>query len=472
MLSLFLCIVAFAFSYAAGRRSLAAGLVTVMAVGYAYGILRANVNEVYSHFIFDAAVVGLYLTQLGRRGADAAARREYRALALWVGLLAGWPVLLFFVPMQDYVVQFVGLRGNIFLLPFMLLGARLTDRDARQLALAFAALNLVAFAFAGAEYLFGVERFYPYNAVTELIYRSAVDEDFTNPDRSTALRIPATFTSAHAFAGTLVLTFPLIFALWTRRRELAGWRRHLLNAALAASLLGVFMAAARSPVIILALLLATTVVVGRLRIQGWALWLVMLAAIGWVVSSEGRLQRFTSLGDVGVVSNRVYWSVNENFLDMVVEYPMGNGLGGGGTSMPYFLQGRVVPPTIHMENEYARIALEQGVFGLCLWLAFIAWVFGRGAVRRTDAWHLGRRLLWVACAAFFMTGMIGRGLLTSVPGTALMLLGIGWIAVRQPRARALPEPPAERAETAAPAARPSGALAGGPGLRNVGWGRR
>ena len=437
MLSLFLCIAAFAFSYAAGRRSLSAGLVTVMTVGYAYGILRANVTEVYSHFIFDAAVVGLYLTQLGRRrAADGASRREQRALALWVGLLIGWPFLLFFVPVQDYAVQFVGLRGNVFLLPFMLLGARLTDRDARHLALAFAALNLAAFAFALAEYFFGVERFYPYNAVTELIHRSTVDEDFTNPDRSTALRIPATFTSAHAFAGMLVLTFPLIFGLWTQRREAVRWRKNLLSAALVASLLGVFMAAARSPVIILALLLVTTLIVGRLRVQGWALWLVMLVGIGWVVSSESRLQRFTSLGDVEVVSERVYWSVNENFLGMVAEYPMGNGLGGGGTSMPYFLQGRVVPPTIYMENEYARIILEQGVFGLCLWLAFIAWVFGRGVIRRADAWYLGRRLLWVACAAFFLTGMIGRGLLTSIPGTALMLLGIGWIAVRQRRATA------------------------------------
>lgn len=445
MVSLLLCIAAFAFSYVAGRRSLAAGLITVMTVGYAYGILRANVPEVYSHFIFDAAVVGLYLTQLGRRGAAGERRHEHRALAIWVGLLVGWPLLLFFVPVQDFAVQFVGLRGNVFLLPFMLLGARLRDEDARKLALAFAALNLAAFAFACAEYAFGVERFYPHNAVTELIYRSAVDEDFTNPDRSTALRIPATFTSAHAFAGMLVLTFPLIFGLWTQKREHVPWRKNLLSAALAASLLGVFMAAARSPVIILALLLLTTVIVGRLRIRGWALWLVMLAGIGWVVSSEGRLQRFMTLRDVDSVGERVYWSVNESFLEMVVEYPLGNGLGGGGTSMPYFLQGSVVPPTVYMENEYARIVLEQGVFGLCLWLAFIAWAFGRGVIRRTDTWHLGRRLLWVACAAFFLTGMIGRGLLTSIPGTALMLLGIGWIAVRQPRARALREA-AERPE--------------------------
>lgn len=441
MIAIFLCIAAFTFSYVAGRRSLAAGLVTVMTVGYAYGILRANVTEVYSHFIFDAAVLGLYVTQLTGRGAGEG-RRGQRALALWVGLLVGWPLLLFFAPVQDYAVQLVGLRGNVFLLPFMLLGARLGGEDVRRLALAFAALNLIAFGFACAEFAFGVERFYPHNAVTELIYRSAVDEDFANPDRSTALRIPATFTSAHAFAGMLVLTFPFIFGLRMRQPARSPWQRHLLDAALAASLLGVFMAAARSPIVILALLLATTLASGRLRAGSWALWLVMLAGVGWVVSGEARLQRFMTLGDVEYVSDRVHWSVNENFVELVAEYPMGNGLGGGGTSMPYFLQDSIDPPTVFMENEYARIVLEQGVFGLCLWLAFIVWVFRGRGVRRTDAWFLGRRLLWVACAAFFLTGMIGKGLLTSIPGTALMLLGIGWIAVRQPLAHARREPAA------------------------------
>ena len=59
MLSVVLCLFAFMFAYAAGRRSLVAGLATVFTVGYFYGILRANVPEPSSHFIFDAAVVGL-----------------------------------------------------------------------------------------------------------------------------------------------------------------------------------------------------------------------------------------------------------------------------------------------------------------------------------------------------------------------------------------------------------------------------
>jgi hypothetical protein len=435
MLSVGLCLLAFTFSYAAGRRSLAAGLATVFTVGYFYGILRANVPEPFSHFIFDAAVAGLYLTQLWRRQ-PADERQAQQQLRLWVGLLVVWPVLLFFVPVQSYPVQFVGLRGNVFLLPFLLLGGRLKDEEVYKLALWFGVLNLIAAAFAGAEFFMGVERFYPHNEVTDLIYKSIVDEDFANPDRSLALRIPATFTSAHAYAGMMVMTLAFLIGAWALRQDRGRWERRLLYATIAASIVGVFAAAARSPVVILALMLLTVFLTVRLKAHGWVFLLVMLAGVGWVVSSEARLQRFTTLQDVEFVGERVSWSVNDSFTQLLSEYPLGNGLGGGGTSMPYFLQSEVSPPTYYMENEYARIVLEQGVLGLCLWAAFIAWLFTRRNVRRSDPWHVGRRLAWVACAAFFATGMIGKGLLTSIPGTALMLLGAGWVAVRQPQRQA------------------------------------
>jgi hypothetical protein len=191
------------------------------------------------------------------------------------------------------------------------------------------------------------------------------------------------------------------------------------------------MAAVRSPVIILSLVLAVVFLTGHLKLHTLALFFAMVVGVGWFISSEERLQRFTSLKNTDLVTDRVTWSVNENFLELVAEYPMGNGLGGGGTSIPYFLQGRVVPPLFYMENEYARIVLEQGVFGLCLWLAFLVWVFARWTGPREEPWFLGRRMLWVACGAFFATGMIGIGLLTSIPGTPLLLLSLGWIAVRQ-----------------------------------------
>lgn len=66
-LSLLLCLLSFGLCYWAGRRSLPSGLIAALGVGYGYGIMRANVPETFSHFIFDAGVVGLYATQLFRK---------------------------------------------------------------------------------------------------------------------------------------------------------------------------------------------------------------------------------------------------------------------------------------------------------------------------------------------------------------------------------------------------------------------
>ncbi len=53
----------------------------------------------------------------------------------WIVVLMAWPVLLFFSLRQDPLIQVVGLRGNIFLLPFIVFGARLTGDDIYKLAL-------------------------------------------------------------------------------------------------------------------------------------------------------------------------------------------------------------------------------------------------------------------------------------------------------------------------------------------------
>ena len=122
-----------------------------------------------------------------------------------------------------------------------------------------------------------------------------------------------------------------------------------------------------------------------------------------------------------------------NFFEIAAQYPFGNGLGGGGTSIPYFLQNRIINPVL-MENEYARIMLEQGIMGLLIWIAFILWLFTRRNADPLDSWYFGRRLALVACIASFVTGLTGTGLLTSVPHSSLLFLLVGWVGARQPRA--------------------------------------
>lgn len=424
MLPILFCVLSFAICFIAGRRSLVAGIVAVLAVGYVYGITRANFVSSFSHFMFDAAVVALYLTQLTRRLSEAQSRRIHK-LKLWVMFLVIWPALLFLIPIQDTMVELVGLRGSIFLLAFLVIGARLENDDLYKLSLWVAALNLFAFSVAIAEFILGVQTFFPKNDVTRIIYMGSDLAGYT------AFRIPATFTSSHAYAGTMVTTIPLLVGAWNQSDKPA-LQRHLLLSALGASMMGVFMAAARVHSVVMFLLLIVITIsiafTGKLKMVSLVGWILMLAGIGWVVSNEERLQRFMTLQDTEYVSDRISISINKNFLDRAIEFPLGNGLGGGGTSLPYFLQDRVKNPVL-IENEYARIMLEQGIPGLCLWVAFIVWALTRRYKGPPDEWALGRRLAWFSCAAYFITGLLGVGLLTSIPQTCLMLLFVGWISV-------------------------------------------
>jgi O-Antigen ligase len=415
---LLICVAPFAVSFYLGRRSLALGLAATLAAGYAFGIVRANLLGA-SFFLFDSSAAGLYLAAWMRRY-DVAERIRLTSIWRWVLALTIWPLILFCLPMQDPMVQLVGLRSAVFFLPMVLIGAVLNDEDMYVVALCVAALNLAVFGFAVAEYLHGIKAFYPINPVTQIIYNEHDLAHFT------AWRIPGTFATPAAYGSAMVMSLPLIMGAWLMS-ERSPWRYRLLSAAIAASILGVFMSASRSQALILFVLGAVFMLSGVLTERRWLAWLVIVAGIVWLVGTSNRLQRFTLLEDTDMVGQRVSISVNTSFLDFASEYPLGNGLGGGGTSIPYFLQDRL-RGAVGMENEYARIMLEEGLPGLVLWIAFILWALSRKGPRRGEPWYLSRRLAWYTCAAYFGTAFIGLGLLTAVPNAAMLLMYAGWVA--------------------------------------------
>jgi hypothetical protein len=449
MIAIVLCAMALAASYLAARRGLVQGLAMVLAIGYLYGILRANVPQTLSHFIFDAAAAGLYLAVfVGRPSAEE--RYRTQPLRSWLLLLIGWPLVLVFLPIQDPLVQLVGLRGSVFLLPFLLIGARLDDEDIQRLAFWVAILNIGAFGVAAVEYVVGIEPFFPRNAVTELIYRS---KDVAG---MTAHRIPSTFTSAHAYASAMAATSALVIGAWMQPN--AKWRP-LFGAASFATVIGVFMAAARTHMLVLAVIVIAATLSGRVRLGTRMGWMVALVVMGFVVAQSERLQRFRTLESTEMVSERLEGSVNANFLRLAQEYPLGNGLGGGGTSLPYFLHNRL-RERIGMENEYARIMLEQGIPGLLIWIAFIFWAFVRSPGQNGTSLSVMPRLLWVAGATYFASSVSGTGLLTAVPLTCLLLMYVGWLCARPARVAArrvvLPDAPRPRAAVEADPLRVAG----------------
>lgn len=416
MIALGLCLLAFFGVYWAGKHSLALGIVGLLTFGYFYGIVRANLLSTGSYFMFDSALVGLYASQKWSQFSDSPRSSVLRG---WLLLLMLWPCLLVLLPFQPLLVSLVGLRGAIFFIPMAWLGSRLRGREVYVVSLGLAVLNLLTMGFATAEYFMGVPRFYPVNASTQLIYASSdVAGGF--------YRIPGTFVHAHVFGGMMVATIPYLIGTWAQAQD----RRVKLLAVLgtAAALLGVLMSATRINFVISAVLVLVVIWNGRMKARQRALFVLLIVGMMGVALNNARLERFKSLSDTDYVEDRISGSVNRSFFEILLDYPFGNGLGGGGTSMPYFLQGQVRNP-IAMENEYARILSEQGIIGLLLWCGFLFWFFSRsGIILAKGPWATTRRMIWGLSVVGLISGLIGTGMLLAVPESAVFLMGIGFIA--------------------------------------------
>jgi hypothetical protein len=430
MIALLLCVVAFVACYVAGRRTLGQGLVMLLAFGYFYGILRANLLTAFSHFIFDAGMIGLFLSPCWRTSNPREKKRS-AVIQLWTILLISWPMLLVVLPFQPLLISLVGLRGNTFFFPLLVIGSRLKRKDLMELSVGLAALNLVAVAFAGAEYFMGLPRFFPVSPVTQIIYNSM--------DAGGGFyRIPATFTSAHSFGGTMVFTMPFLVGLWSKAENKRV--RLLALAGIFVAMLGVLLSATRTNFIFGSAMILFVIFTTKMKTSQKAFFIVIIAAIGMIAMGNVRFQRFKTLGDTEGVADRVAGSVNRDFVELLTEYPMGNGLGGAGSSIPYFLRGQVRNP-IGMENEYARILGEQGIIGLLLWVSLVVWfILQAPTAFAKGPWATTRRLVWCLAAVDLGTAFIGLGLLTSIPGTVFLVLGMGWTSTPEEHEATVPSP--------------------------------
>ena len=102
-------------------------------------------------------------------------------------------------------------------------------------------------------------------------------------------------------------------------------------------------------------------------------------------------------------------------------------MGGGGTSIPYFLSDQILEP-VAAENEYVRIMLEEGVLGVFMWIGFVVWIATRSAGHMKPP--LARRLARFMTLVYFAMACLGTCLLASVPQSALLLLAAGWACSR------------------------------------------
>jgi hypothetical protein len=413
------------------RRSLGDGLGLLLLIGSLYGIARCRVFDGFTHFLFDASVLGVYVgayPRLASAGPDA-----FLQLKRWILTLAAFPALLIvlspFIDAQPVLIQLLGLRPILLFLPLLLVGAFVTPSEIRRLGGWTIGVVIGTGVIAVAQYVYGVEPFFPVNDASRIIYMSG------DIGASHAFRIPSTFSSAHAYGGTMVGLVPLLVLMLDANRKLV---RVLAISALCAAALGVFACAARLPFIGLLLVFAVVVLRGVRKTGIRAAAVVVIALVALMVPRDDRLQRFETLSDPDYVGSRVGISLNASLVDTILEQPLGRGLGSAvGTSIPYFLADEA-KPQIGFENEFARIGIEQGLVGLVLWLAFGSSVLLRNPkalVRFGGVADIG---MWIVCIFTWASGLIGAGFLAAIPGTMLLMVYMGMIAATEKHAAPVP----------------------------------
>jgi hypothetical protein len=218
--------------------------------------------------------------------------------------------------------------------------------------------------------------------------------------------------------------------------DLSTLQRAILVVGLVAAVGGILLSATRTTVVWLVVGLAMTAMTrGPRLLSGRWLALVLVGAVAAyyaVGAIDVRLQRFRSLGDTGMVAQRVGGPLFrlQQTLEVVGQYPLGNGLTGAfGVSVPQFLQRYVDvrKKTVDIENEYARIVGTQGAIGLFLYVGFFAWLFTRR--RGTD--YLSRFAFGFGLTSV-LSAVTGVGLLSAVPMSPLLLLLFGHLGSTSP----------------------------------------
>jgi hypothetical protein len=76
---------------------------------------------------------------------------------------------------------------------------------------------------------------------------------------------------------------------------------------------------------------------------------------------------------------------------------------------------------------------------LLLWLGFLVWFFQRIRIAFSKGfWAVPRKLTWCLCAIGFGTAWLGTGMLVSIPGAVLLMIGIGWVVLPAEVPEAIP----------------------------------
>ena len=343
-------------------------------------------------------------------------------LALPVGLFALIQVSYLAMPGDmPLLAKLVGLKMRLLYIPAVLLGYRFVrdPMDVYRLSrvLAIAAIPVSIFGiylyFAGPSALVGMGATY-----------SAIVTSTTG-----FWRVPGTFNSPGQYGLYLMFTSAIVIGL-LMTPGLTLRTRVILWVSLALMLFAVLVSGSRTPlVLIVASAGIVTLGLGKAgRIVSWGIGMYLIFAIGFATFGPGVADRVGSIASTEHFERFRTTYFGQMFLPMMLETPMGIGLGAATIGARHFTE---LGQVRLVESYFGIISLETGVLGLLAFLMVSAAILLLLQGAKTLMRAAPAAPIWYALAAYVvivtLLGPVSTPL-DAAPGNLYYWLSLGMLA--------------------------------------------
>jgi len=347
--------------------------------------------------LFFLYVLASWIRVPSRRGT-----RSRSPLSLLLGtylVLIGVEILNPYLP--SVVAGLVGVRASYMYAVLYFIAFRAFDTEERVIRLArwIGCLAVVTALGAMVEAWLGVEWVYE-NKVQVMI-----NATYLGVSGNWVIRPSSIGTGPGSAAMMEFIGAGLLLGLASLERR--GPRQILLLSGAALTLGGILLAATRIIWLMTAIAAVTFVLLlGRRRIR-WGVSVVLLVAVAWQLSlffSGGEIiARFQTLKTPFETYRTQRFGALQVLPEVISDYPFGAGVGWNVPRrdlVEHFYLGESVQH-VGVHNYFSVLALEVGIVGLLLFLAFSAGVLLRGLLAAHRTKNEARRSLLVACYAIF-----------------------------------------------------------------------
>ena len=346
-------------------------LVVAICVGFFHGWLKLHVRHPAVTFAFDAILLvalGLAYTGLDRRTRIVPGGKVGAGLFLFYGVCIAYAAAPFGPPI---LMSIAALRGWCFASLMYILGYHMT-RNLTQVTAYFYVLIVLGVITA----IYGIRQ------NPEEVARMIQQDEFlavrlqgtyfaTEGGRA-ELRRFSTVVSSGVFGSVMAYVITFALALLTDERE-KKWQKALVGAAILPMAYGLVLTGARSSMASLGIGFAVVIWYRRKAMTLMIVPLALYLAMKWGsdVTEGAAMERFGTLVQKETISGRYTWPVL-TAINVIMENPLGGGLGRSGYSIPFFLASRLQYKDLRPgEGDLPCLAIEMGVVGIIVFARLI-----------------------------------------------------------------------------------------------------